>query len=133
MPTDFEIMPCLALIAIILLSTFVPFITSWLLKMHCNKRELAFRFISRKWIITVIPCATVVYLVTLHESHMETKLIVYIIIWASCVSGLFLLGEHISQALSKLYSIKYKDVSISFDAGTDHIKISEKDKRDGKH
>jgi hypothetical protein len=133
MPIDFEIMPCLALIAIILLSTFVPFITSWLLKMHCNKRELAFRFISRKWIITVIPCATVVYLVTLHESHMETKLIVYIIIWASCVSGLFLLGEHISQALSKLYSIKYKDVSISFDAGTDHIKISEKDKCDGKH
>ena len=133
MPIDFEIMPCLVLIAIILLSTFVPFITSWLLKMHCNKRELAFRFISRKWIITVIPCATVVYLVTLHESHMETKLIVYIIIWASCVSGLFLLGEHISQALSKLYSIKYKDVSISFDAGTDHIKISEKDKCDGKH
>lgn len=133
MPTDFEIMPCLALIAIILLSTFVPFITSWLLKMHCNKRELAFRFISRKWIITVIPCATVVYLVTLHESHMETKLITYIIIWASCVSGLFLLGEHISQALSKLYSIKYKDVSISFDASTDHIKISEKDKCDGKH
>lgn len=130
---DFEIMPCLALIAIILLSTFVPFITSWLLKMHCNKRELAFRFISRKWIITVIPCATVVYLVTLHESHMETKLIAYIIIWASCVSGLFLLGEHISQALSKLYSIKYKDVSISFDAGTDRIKISEKDKCDGKH
>jgi hypothetical protein len=133
MPIDFEVMPCLALIAIILLSTFVPFITSWLLKMHCNKRELAFRFISRKWIITVIPCATVVYLVTLHESHMETKLIAYIIIWASCVSGLFLLGEHISQALSKLYSIKYKDVSISFDAGTDHIKISEKDKCDGKH
>lgn len=133
MPIDFEIMPCLALIAIILLSTFVPFITSWLLKMHCNKRALAFRFISRKWIITVIPCATVVYLVTLHESHMETKLIVYIIIWASCVSGLFLLGEHISQALSKLYSIKYKDVSISFDASTDHIKISEKDKCDGKH
>lgn len=133
MPIDFEIMPCLVLIAIILLSTFVPFITSWLLKMHCNKRELAFRFISRKWIITVIPCATVVYLVTLHKSHMETKLIVYIIIWASCVSGLFLLGEHISQALSKLYSIKYKDVSISFDADTDHIKISEKDKCDGKH
>lgn len=133
MPIDFEIMPCLALIAIILLSTFVPFITSWLLKMHCNKRELAFRFISRKWIITVIPCATVVYLVTLHESRMETKLIAYIIIWASCVSGLFLLGEHISQALSKLYSIKYKDVSISFDAGTDHIKIAEKDKCDGKH
>lgn len=130
---DFEIMPCLALIAIILLSTFVPFITSWLLKMRCNKRELAFRFISRKWIITVIPCATVVYLVTLHEPHMETKLITYIIIWASCVSGLFLLGEHISQALSKLYSIKYKDVSISFDAGTDHTKISEKDKCDGKH
>lgn len=130
---EIELIPIISLIAIILLSTFVPFGASWLLKMKCNKRELAFRFISRKWIITVIPCAIVVYIVTLHEPHMETKLIAYIIIWASCVSGLFLLGEHISQALSKLYSIKYKDVSISFDAGTDHIKISEKDKCDGKH
>lgn len=130
---EIELIPIISLIAIILLSTFVPFGASWLLKMKCNKRELAFRFISRKWIITVIPCAIVVYIVTLHEPHINNKLIAYLIIWASCVSGLFLLGEHISQALSKLYSIKYKDVSISFDAGTDHIKISEKDKCDGKH
>ena len=82
--------------------------------MRCNKRELAFRFISRKWILTIIPSAVVVYLVTLHHQRLDNMLLTYIIIWASLVSTFFLLGEHVTQLMARLYSIKYKDVKINF-------------------
>lgn len=94
--------------------------------MRCNDRHLAFRFISRKWIITVIPCAMTLYVITLHHEHLGSKLISYIVIWAAISSGLFLLGEHISQLFSKLYSIKYKDVNVIFDQATGHIHLAEK-------
>lgn len=126
MPEDFELIPILCLLLIILCSTFVPFFISWIIKMRCNDRHLAFRFISRKWIITVIPCAMTLYVITLHHEHLGAKLISYIVIWAAISSGLFLLGEHISQLLSKLYSIKYKDVNVIFDQATGHIHLAEK-------
>ena len=50
-----------------------------------------------------------------------------IIIWSAVTSGLFLLGEHISQLFSKLYSIRYKDVNIVFDEATGHTNIIEKE------
>ena len=124
---NFEMVPILSLMLIILCSTFVPFFISWAIKLHCNNRHLAFRFISRKWIITVLPCAMTVYLITLHNPVRDDKILMTIIIWSAVTSGLFLLGEHISQLFSKLYSIRYKDVNIVFDETTGHTNIIEKE------
>lgn len=105
---------------IVLLSTFVPFCITWVIKHNCPNRHLSFRFISRKWIITIIPCALIVFLVTEDTFSLNNKLVDHLTMWAISTSILFLLGEHIAKTIDKIIAIKYKDINIEFKKGANN-------------
>lgn len=111
-----DYLPIVNFLFIVLISTLVPFLATWLIKRNCKNRHLSFRFISRKWIITIIPCAMIVYLMTSSNTYLSEDLINKLVIWAVSVSVIFLLGEHINRAFDKLLAIKFKDITIEFDS-----------------
>lgn len=113
------------LATLILGSTFIPFVASWCLKKKCPNRFISFRFISRKWLITVIPCAIIVYLVVSKSTHLNDNLILYLIIWAALCSSIFMLGDHLSQIIKAMIAIKYKDIEICMNPEVGKVQIND--------